>query len=131
MGRKSDSPPEIQALTAEVDNALTGLTELGCEEKKRKLEDILKMISYYGDLTEKMESRRTSVYNLGLQVFAVSVAVLAFLGSQVLGGQLSVYSLVALGTVASIAIVVFTFDFTQFGIIIFKIIGGCIAGENK
>ena len=108
MGQNSDFPKEVQSLMKEVDETLQKLTSLSVDEKKDKLEDILKMISHYVGLTEEMESRRTAVYNLGLQILAISVAALAFLGGRSVNDS-STFALLPtlLATVVALVLVFF------------------------
>lgn len=68
------SAQKLGALGDELERALSGLSELELGEKQRKGEDIRRMISHYLRLTETMEDRRVRIYNLSLQVLAISLA---------------------------------------------------------
>ena len=74
--KKSDS---LQKLKQQVSKQLGELLKLEDKELEYKNRDIKNMISYYSNITDKIEDRRIRIHNFSLQILAVSVAAEALL----------------------------------------------------
>lgn len=80
MAKKEEAASnEISELMNQIAAQLDDLTKLKNDELKKKNEDVKYMISYYNDLTDKIEDRRIRIHNFSLQMLAVSLAALAIL----------------------------------------------------
>jgi hypothetical protein len=62
---------ELEQLKKEIDEEIKSLSKLGIEEKNCKNKDIKSMIQHYLNLTDKMEERRTHIYNFTLQYLII------------------------------------------------------------
>jgi hypothetical protein len=71
--------PIISEITERILKQIEQLIKLDNVKLKEKNDDIKQMISYYNDLTQKIEDRRIRVHNFSLQMLAVSVAAVGLL----------------------------------------------------
>jgi len=62
---------ELEQLKKGIDEEITSLSKLSIKEKNRKNKDIKSMIQHYLNLTDKMEERRTHIYNFTLQYLII------------------------------------------------------------
>ena len=58
---------KLEQLKKGIEEEITSLSKLGIEEKNCKNKDIKSMIQHYLNLTDKMEDRRTRIYNFTLE----------------------------------------------------------------
>ena len=62
---------ELDQLKKGIDEEITSLSKLDIKEKNCKNKDIKSMIQHYLNLTDKMEERRTHIYNFTLQYLII------------------------------------------------------------
>lgn len=73
---------ELEQLKKEIDEEIISLSKLSIKEKNCKNKDIKSMIQHYLNLTDKMEDRRTRIYNFTLQYLIICLTGLGLLLSQ-------------------------------------------------
>lgn len=73
---------ELEKLKKVIDEEITSLSKLSLEEKNCKNKDIKSMIQHYLNLTDKMEERRTHIYNFTLQYLIICSTGAIFIFSQ-------------------------------------------------
>ena len=73
---------ELDQLKKGIDEEITSLSKLDIKEKNCKNKDIKSMIQHYLNLTDKMEDRRTRIYNFTLQYLIICSTGVVFIFSQ-------------------------------------------------
>lgn len=79
---KKQKNSKLEHLKKGIEEEITALSKLGIEEKNCKNKDIKSMIQHYLTLTDKMEDRRTRIYNFTLQYLIICLTGLGLLLSQ-------------------------------------------------
>ena len=77
----NENNSDFNNLEKEISKKLNELRKLPEDLKKRKNDDIIKMISYYVDMSNKLDDRRLRIHNFSLQLLAISATGLAILFS--------------------------------------------------